>query len=468
MNQQLDWIEKDISFILEECVRISTMSWEELKCLPNEDAFCTVPHPSGEGELICGKEAQKRFAGLSAEAGKRAGLLRSVTRHTLIEPAKAFLIQRFVIENREINRQQIDKYLSSVGRAARRKCSDVTHFVPCTLMMIQEPELFRIGPVTFRNRANFRKIMLNHLANFDQDLESDLEREMARKLMATALTFYRQFDWVAEISVKNADSSTSATTAKRVVTSALDCLHLIFRAKHTHKMHVGGPALRTDRRGGVTIAQDGKLQPHGSVSWAGQASFPEDWSRELNDPHMANLVSLCGIALEVLVDPDLNRPISQRFLDAAQWFGEASRDEQPATKLVKYVTSLERMLMTDEKDNIADLVSARVAALCCGNGASDRQKWYSDAKRIYHLRSRLVHGSLSPNDPEIGDEVWLAAHLGEESLANALILLGKDALKAEKVPKRRLAKWYKSIVAHIDDVEAAERATNKVASIQSA
>jgi hypothetical protein len=456
MDLQDDPLAEDIAFVFDECKRIMEMGRDVFKLLPKDEAFFDLPHPSGRGKMLCGRAAARRIAKLADEAGRRNGLLNRVTQATLRKPTEELLIQRFVTERRELNRKQIDRFLSSVGRKAKLKCSDITHFIPCTLMTAQDPEELTIGPVVFRNRASFRQRMLGHLKDYGRDKEEVWQRDHARSLMAGAAKFYRQFDWVAEVTVKGCDSNTSELIAERTVTSALDCLHLIFRAQYTYKMRVGGPAIRTDRRAGVTIRKDGRMHPHWSTSWAGQVNFPDGWSEQLeDDPSLTHLLSLSSIALEAAVDPDVARPISRRFLDAARWFGEAARDDRSATRIVKYVTAIERMVMTDEMGDVAKSVSERVAALCCYPDASDRNKWRRDASEIYDLRSRLVHGSTSPTDPKIENGVWLAARIGEETLLNALAALGEHALRAEEVSTKRLAKWYGQVIATIDRQEAA-------------
>lgn len=459
MDSQDDPFAEDIVFIFDECKRIIDMGKDVFKLLPNDEAFFDLPHPSGQGTMLCGRAAAKRIAKLADEAGRRAGISRRVTHQTLRRPTEEFLVQRFVTENRELSKKEIDRFLGAVGRKARGACEDTTHFIPCNLMTAQDPEELTIGPVVIRNKASFRRLLLGHVEGYGKEKTEEWRCEHVRGLLAAAAKFYRQFNRVAEVTVRGCDSQTSAQIAERAVTSALDCLHLIFRARYSDKMRVGGPALRSDRRAGVTIDSDGRMHPHFSAAGAGQVNFTDGWSKQLEDPSIARMLSLCGLALETAVDPDLARPISRRFLDAAQWFGEASRDERSATRVVKYVTALERMVMTDEMDDIARVVSERVAALCCDRAdASDRQKWRDDARRIYGLRSRLVHGSMSPGDPDIESGAWLAAHVGEETLLSALGALGNEGLEAEAVSTKRLARWYGGVVRTIDKIEVANTA----------
>src|SRR5205085_2396212 len=129
------------------------------------------------------------------------------------------------------------------------------------------------------------------------------------------------------------------------------CLHLIFGAGHSHKMTVGGPAIVRDKRGQISVL-DNEFQFSSSYGGPGSVGFKDDWLTMFDNPEGQLTLELLGIALEAAVDPQMERPLSDRFLDAAHWFGEAVRESSPAAKVIKYVTALERMFMTDERDNI--------------------------------------------------------------------------------------------------------------------
>ena len=303
MNPQGDPLADDIAYIFDECKRIMDMGREVFKLLPKDDVFFDLPNPSGRGRMLCGRAAALRVAKLADEAGRRAGISRRVVQRTLRRPTEDLLVQRFVLEERDLSKKQIDRFLASVGRKAREACEDITHFIPCTLMTAQDPEMLAVGPVIFHNRASFRRKFLVHVKAYDKEEEDESRRKRARSLMAASARFYRHFDWVAEVTVRNCDPKMSAKVAERVTTSALDCLHLILQARYSSKMRVGGPALRTDRRAGVTIDRNGKMHAHGSTSWAGQVNFADGWSEQLKDPVFAHLLSLCGLATESIVDP---------------------------------------------------------------------------------------------------------------------------------------------------------------------
>lgn len=190
-----------------------------------------------------------------------------------------------------------------------------------------------------------------------------------------------------------------------------------------------------------------------SYGGPGEVRFDDNWLDLFSDSGAQESIAHLGAVLDSIVDPSLRRPISERFLDAAQWFGEAVRETSQAAKVVKYVTALERMVMTDEKDDIAGLVSARVAALCLEEPTVDnREKWRRDTKRVYDIRSKLVHGSLSSTSDLVYEGVRLGAALGRQSLLSALSVIGAEGLGADDVSNKQLGHWYDRMVAHADRV----------------
>jgi Apea-like HEPN len=258
---------------------------------------------------------------------------------------------------------------------------------------------------------------------------------------------------MAEITVTGCDKDVSESTATKAVFAALNCLHVLFGARHSKKMTVGGPAIGYDKRGGFNTNDVGELSYRASYGGPGEVGFNDDWLSLFSDEEAQAAINGLGIALEAAANPALQRPISDRFLDAAQWYGEAVRETSQGAKAVKYVTALERMVMTDEKDDIAAMVSSRVAALCLEEPtAENRERWRNDTKRAYDIRSKLVHGSLSPTSDLVYEGVGLGADIGRSALLSSLSLIGADGLRAEGVSNKQLSRWYNEMVAHADRV----------------
>ncbi len=436
-------IEEAILFIFDECLRFAKMSISELKRRDTRDYFCYLPHPNGRDRMLCGHLAEAKLWELSEEGLRLNNLAGRVSAKTLRGILGSELVKRFVIEKRAIDARQIDRLMSWLGRAAARKCSSRTHFIPCHLMYVGEPEELSVGPVTLRSRRSFRSQILPRVRGYDPDGD----RKWTRKLLCGALRYYRGFKWVVEVAVPPADSELSEKIAWEAATAALNCLHLCFGAEATDKMVLGGPRLERDTRGHLQIDSDGILHPKLRLGGLGQVGFASGWSTEWAGSEAELFVKLSGVALEIVVDPDRQRPVSRRVLDAIYWFGEGVREKGDAAKVVKYVTALERMLMTDERDDIAKLVSERCAAFCLTwDEHITLERWRADALGLYDLRSRLVHGDMSPLSKEVRSGARLGAKIARLVILAALRHLGEEGLRAERVSTSRLARWFDAIV----------------------
>jgi hypothetical protein len=342
-----------------------------------------------------------------------------------------------------IDTKQIDRVLSTAIKTVKKQCVTLIHFIPCHLMSAKDPERLIIGPVTFHNRASFRTLLLK---NARKRVESSDERtrKFTRKLLAHAIRYYRNFQWMAEVEIANCDAASSARIAEEAVTAALDCLHMLLGARWTGRMCIGGANIRSDLRAKIVRTSVGELEPSVSNGGFGEITFADGWSTTFIDADFEHFQSLFSVALEAVVCPDLERPLSRRFLDAAQWFGEACREQSPATRTVKFVTALERMLMTEERDDITSIVSERVAALCFDLNTT-RAEWTEKAKAAYDLRSRLVHGSISPRAQEVKKGAYIAAEVAEAALMRAIQAFGVDGLRSERVTSKKLAAWFRHL-----------------------
>ncbi|MBP0629981.1 HEPN domain-containing protein [Cupriavidus sp. AcVe19-1a] len=454
MSNAKEALVSDVRFILDECARLHTIVQREgLNAIPREEFLFSLPHPNGVGHLPCGRAAALKLTALAEEVARRGDVTKRVELGTLKAELGKLIVSRFLAERRPLDIKQMDRLIQSAIKAVQRHCVTRTHFVPCHLMSTNDPERLVMGPVTFHNRTSFRKLLLGKARNRD-DNNPARGNAHDRSLLARAIRYYRNFKWVAEVEIANCDASTSTTLAEEAVTAALDCLHMLLGVQWTGRMRVGGAGIPNDRKAKLMLTHSGELEPSMSIAWFGEVAFPDGWSTILVSPDFRHLQSLCAVALEAAVDPDLERPLSRRFLDAAQWFGEASRDSSPATRTVKFVTAIERMVMTEERDDITSVVAERVAALCF-DAEKSREAWREKAKEAYNLRSRLVHGSISPRAPKLRRGAGIAAEVAEATLRRALEAFGIDGLRAESLKSERLARWFQELLQWAEKAEVA-------------
>ncbi len=442
-----DSLVDDVDFILRECVRYLKLQkeWFETKVAPGalrEGYLWGIPHPTDPKQKIpCGRAGIQRLEKLALVAAQRAGIDKQVSIVTVRTPLAKAIWRKFVLEGRALDSQQVERSMSEAARAAKKTLETITHYIPCHLMLANRPDNFSLGPIMFMRQPIFRQMIASSLrGNKQKYLRS-------YRFIHDATQYYKTFGWVAVVTVPDCDETTSENVANAAIICALNCFHLIFGPGYTSRMVVGGPAIWRDKRG-TLILKDGELSCSTSYGGPGEVGFDDDWQQLLADSQAQFILHLCGVALEAAANPKLDRPISQRFLDAAAWYGEAAREVSRAAKVVKYVTALERMLMTDEHDNIADTVSERVAAFCFDPFVTDDfERLKKEAQRAYTIRSKLVHGSMSQNDLQVFDGIGIGFKIGRNAILNALMSLGHSGLQAEKISQKQLAQWFGNIVS---------------------
>jgi hypothetical protein len=437
-------IREGIEFVFERAMHFARMTVAEMLAGDKNDLFCSLPAPDDRGELRIGKDAELRLRHIAHEILILNKLESLVSREAMRKLLGIELVKRFITEGRSLDAKQVDRLIAFLGREARKTCIAETHLVPCHLIVVQEPEALPVGPIVFRTRKGFRKKILPALASYDPGPNPDWGRD----LMASALHYYKGFRWVADVPVVAADAKTSVDIAVEATRAALNGLQVCLGASATYKMVVGGPRIVHDRRGHLHIDPGGGLHPNILVDGPGQVGFGPGWSKQLPESDARYYLDMVGIALESAVDPTLNRPLSRRVLDAMYWFGEAVRETTDAARIVKYVTALERMLMTQEHDDIANTVSDRCAAFCLvGDDRKTLAQWKVETLSLYNLRSRLVHGDMSPLSPEVVEGVHQAAQISRMAILSAMNHFNdRDGLRQENISNKRLAQFFDWIV----------------------
>lgn len=447
----------DVKFIFAEADMLHALG---LKNVPFEERMIDIPHPQ-RGHMLIGKEGSKRLWKLADELGKRSGILSRIESHALCKVMGAVLVEQLHPHIDTLDQSKFDKAMNEGIRRLKSACVDRVHYIPCHLMWAKDPSTLPIGPVTFHNRASFRRLLLSKKA-LQPSYELPAQRQHSRKLLADTFRFYRKFQWVAEVGLKGFDEKTSEKIAERAVTSALDCLHIFLTPKYTARMQVGGPATHWEQRASLCVDEKGELWASTSGSAVGQVNFGDGWSKFLEGDEARHFFELFSTAVETVIDPDLKRPLCRRFLDAAQWFGEAVRDKRASTSVVKYVMAVERMLMTDAdkvksdsgEESITSNIANRVAALCFDpNIPGDRDNWRKKIVDAYDLRSKLVHGSMSPLDQKSDKNRWSVGETAQFALLRAIEAFDVQGLKRDDMKGEELRDWFGKVVKWADGAE---------------
>ena len=446
----------EVTFVFSENERLRGLGIKEL--FKQDHDVLNLPV---QGQLWLSREASKRISVIAKELGLRSGLVARVEHSTLYSVASDVIVGELYPHREKLDVSRIDRAMNEAVKRLKMHCVDRVHYIPCHLMWSKDPSTLAIGPVTFHNRGSFRQLLLSK-RHLQPSYDAIWQREHGRKLLADTLRFYRKFRWVAEVEVKGFDANISSKVAGRAVTSALDCLHIFLSPKHSAEMQIGGPATHWERRASLCLNAQGELWPSTSGSAVGQVNFTDGWSKALERDDTRHFFELFSTAVEAVINPELKRPLSRRFLDAAQWFGEAVRDERASTSVVKYVMAIERMMTTDadkeKSDNgdesITSNLGSRVSALCFDPKIpGDRKAWRKKVSSAYNLRSNLVHGSMSPLDDEAEKSRWIIGETARFALLRAVEAFDVSGLKRDDLKGEELREWFGEVVKWADRAE---------------
>ncbi|KEO58645.1 hypothetical protein SMB34_12925 [Thalassospira permensis NBRC 106175] len=330
--------------------------------------------------------------------------------------------------------------------------STTKYFIPCHIGNKTSPKKFKIGQVEFHLSKNFLKKIEKEIAEYNH-LEKN---EFRKNILDDAIKYYQSFDYVAEISIKDCSENNSRMLAERHVQLALDSIHVGLRSYKSKYIRMLGPNLFVDRRGEIVQKEDGKIDVSGYVSWKTN-TLPDNWWSSVSSNHMKEFYDLVGTAItEALHSHSSSRPLAGRLTDALAWYGEATRDNNYASQTVKYVTAMERLLITSSKEGleVSSIFRNRGAALVSFLSNEPYSDLYENFKKVYDVRSSIVHGSESPTKSFYNINGLQPDELAARVIIAFAFFCKEEGLKAENVSDKIIEKSF-------DDLEALAKSGSK-------
>jgi len=452
-NRKQPWVDA-VEFVLTESVRFAKMVNDairnkRLSGLSGSDFLYELSDADGR-KYTYGREGQQRLAAVAEDALRTSKFGETVSFDNYFKALHVAIADRFIKEGAEVNLASVDSVFSIALNQAAKARGDGRHLIPCQLMFQAEPDCFSIGPVTFRNREAFKPVF-EELVKEHRAREADTGKPT---IADEVIGYFANFTWVADVTVRGCDRQISKERATQAVGAAVDFMHILFGHNHSRNMVVGGPGLDADIRAEMEI-WDGNTNLSYSIGSTSAMGFPSGWSSMLVEPTTKALIDAAGRAIEAVTDPERNRPLGLRFVDAAAWHGQAVRETSAAASIVKSVTALERLVTVKKGMDTMRIVTERNAALSYDAQGDER---FSDlVKRmegIYDLRSRLAHGTLSPFDPNVRYRRYEVLAAAEKSLINGLRLFDQNGLFDKKLSKAELTAGLESLVEWARRVDA--------------
>jgi len=151
---------------------------------------------------------------------------------------------------------------------------------------------------------------------------------------------------------------------------------------------------------------------------------------------------MCSSALKARISPEYKTHLTERFLDALSWYGQAVSDTLHSTKIVKYVAAWERLVITRKEKDLTSTVCRRISMLAYDGCRETYEQTLKKAKDVYEWRSNLMHGTISPFAANIEEIVPIAERLTQSSLFQAVDLFVYLSQKNNKVNAKELEKEY--------------------------
>ena len=222
------------------------------------------------------------------------------------------------------------------------------------------------------------------------------------------------YPWVARARIVNCDHETSKKFAAKAVETALHVIRIFLGADYTKRVRLAwsrGDALRT---AGLWADSEDMIHVQLGSQSIGPVGF-ENWHDVLIQDGGHEL-KIFGSALSPLLDPKEITQLHARFIDAINWFGDAATDTEPAASVVKYVSSIERLLFGEYERGRKKAFANRVEKIFKAFDCDGSKHAHADALKVYGVRSALLHGASSPRDVEARKLAAVAERLARQCL----------------------------------------------------
>lgn len=446
----------DIAFILSEVARLQAGPVGSMKLELSRIPFPLVLSAgitsSDRRTLPLSKEGVDRLISIATRHRLSTHNDRRVSLDSLVAALKIEMGKFWSAADLSPSQKDASRAVSAALRVAERTCETRTYFTPMHLGFAKTPETIAIGPVSLWPKDAFYRRVKPQLRDI-RKMEAALPRD--QRSLAAAKSYYDGFDWVAEATIADCDPVLAGAQADRLVQHAMDFIHVILGSKGSSRMRAGGPSFSTDRRGGFTVDHAGKLGTSWSVHWPGN-NLPDTWWDDLVRGGVEPILKAAGACIEARYRRIKPSPLALRLLDAATWYGEGVRDTLPASKVVKFITAIERLLVTEKDNDLAETIANRGAGLMDRPNERNFENLRTRLKKVYHLRSRIVHGTYSPKMiPGLAVGLDEADDLSSRIIVEALMFFAAgDGFNLAGVSDRRLAKIYDGVAEWVQRISS--------------
>ncbi len=434
-----------------------------------QDSFYSIPFQ--QRMLLCGREASIRFDDIAKRhlgtQKKKATGVAKFSSELKKEFSRMFLESETA--NSELNERSADRMITNAYRQLSRKFEPLIHYIPCSIFFSSNIEKFEIGPVVFLHKREFMRLHSDELTTLRTELvehilsqakEQDLPKKQSptkeqalmigNRLVDGVVSSFESCKWIASVEIEACEEGESGRRALETTGAALNVIKLLLGSDHTFRLKTVYDETHASKSAKLFRNKDGKLNC--SLSSTPQDNVVgDDWLSVLKES-MSHYLNICSITLDALVKLETPPPLCDRFLGALAWYGDAVSERSASSKIVKYVSAIERMTGTGiEKGedgkarSVTDIVVSRTSVLYSIATGESLVESVEKAKYIYDRRSRLVHGSLPPSYDGRASDAEKAEQIARMTLLSGLDFFSSLGLDRSPFSTKKLKAHFRKL-----------------------
>lgn len=262
------------------------------------------------------------------------------------------------------------------------------HYIPCIVFSKPNDNKIPIGPVKFIKTSYF-------IANYIPEEWYNKDNE-EYELYIESIEYYKKFPWVACVDIEESDYKSSYKIASYSCTTALNIIRIIFGSELTEDIRICNEASKDTSFANIYSVSNEQFK----YLVGGSFTLSIDLSTHqkcLYNEHSTRIIDFLGIPISNLCNFAENTELENRLLDAINWFGDACQEKSDPSAIIKYTTAIERLFLATEnrgdiKKRFVDIISKVLSDF----HIYEKSKIETKANKIYVLRSKFVHGGISP------------------------------------------------------------------------
>jgi hypothetical protein len=312
---------------------------------------------------------------------------------------------------------------------------EITHLIPCAVVVHRKTQQFSIGPVVFHWRESFWKEAEPKIRERLPD-----SPDIAWAFLSRLRDFYGGYSWIAEVRVPPCDEEISSVRATRIAQKCLDLLKLRIGSARAARIHqaygAAGPRDQSHLR---------KIDDLFHISVGGakmhDAVLNDDWFTQISGDPMWKTAEAYIKAYCDGWDQSPNE-LQQRFIDGMSWHSDAVSEPDVTAQIIKYWTAIERVVSLKKDDRRFKTN----AAILLSETAKEYEVAIERVTRLYRQRNAIVHGSAQRGDPDLARCASESEEVSQKILFNYSWLIRSapsniDPHRARAVMTGLFAQW---------------------------